>query len=61
MEDPAAVAAREEAQKAMDEKVKWSLAAVLVGFVGFAGWQFIREYAKLGSPSLRKRQPWEIG
>jgi hypothetical protein len=45
----------------MDEKVKWTLVAVLVGFVGFAGWRFVREYAKLGSSSERTRQPWEIG
>jgi hypothetical protein len=45
----------------MEEKTKWTLAAVLVGLVGFAGWQFVREYAKLGSSEKRKRQPWEIG
>jgi hypothetical protein len=44
----------------MDEKMKWMLAVVLVGFVGSAGWQFIREYVKLDRSSHRKREPWEM-
>jgi hypothetical protein len=44
----------------MDEKLKWTLAAVLVGLVGSAGWQFVREYAKLGSSSKSGREPWEM-
>jgi hypothetical protein len=39
----------------MEDKLKWYVAAGLVGFVGFAVWQFLRESAT----PRRKREPWE--
>ena len=44
----------------MDDTLKWFLAAGLVGFVGFAVWQFLRESANAARAAGRKRQPWEF-
>lgn len=59
-EDPAAVAAREESQREMAEKMKWVWVAVGVGLVGAAVWQFLREAARAANHSGRERQPWEV-
>jgi hypothetical protein len=60
-EDPAAVAAREQARAEMDDKLKWVAAAGLVAFVGFALWQFVGESAAAARRSNRRREPWEMG
>jgi hypothetical protein len=43
----------------MDEKLKWVFAAVGVGFVGYAVWQYVSEAAKAAQAARRERQPWE--
>jgi hypothetical protein len=60
MEDPAAVAAREEAKKEMEDKLKWVLAAAGIGFVGYTVWQFLHESSKVARARQRKREPWEM-
>ncbi|QJW99121.1 hypothetical protein [Frigoriglobus tundricola] len=44
----------------MDEKLKWVIAAGLVGFVGAAVWQFLKESANAARRADRHREPWEL-
>jgi hypothetical protein len=59
-EDPAAVAARKQAQEELEENMKWVWVAVGVCLVGGAMWQFLREVARAQDESQRERKPWEM-
>lgn len=44
----------------MGDKLKWIVAAGLIGFVGFAVWQFLAESLAGARRANRERQPWEV-
>jgi hypothetical protein len=59
MDDPAAVAARNEERMIREEKLKWYYAFGGVAFVAAAVYQFVRETKNSIRPPNRPRQPWD--
>jgi predicted nucleotidyltransferase len=60
-EDPAAVAARREAEKQAEERLKWVVVCVVGVFGSIAAWNFVRETQEAVRSVRRPKEPWELG